>query len=286
MSNRHSKILLIVISILCVCFMAVTYIDSSILEPVKVYTNYILVPVQKGINSLGTAIAAEINENIHLHEVYDENAVLRERIDELTAENNRLRSETLELDRLRELYRLDQDYQEYPTVAARVISRDSQKYFNVFRIDKGMADGITKDMNVIGGGGLIGIVVDAGANYATVRTIIDDESNVYAMSQYSGDTCLVKGSIEAYETGKIIISNIDKNAVFNDGDAVITSNLSTKYLPGILIGYASDISINSQHLTKSGQLIPAADFSDIREVLIITSLKTETGIIDAEDAAR
>lgn len=285
MSNRHSKLLLIIITIFCVFFMAITYIDSTVLEPVRTYTNYLLVPIQKGINSLGTSIAAGISENLHLHEVYDENERLRLRIDELTAENSRLRSETLELERLRELYELDQTYGEYPAVAARVISRDSQKYFNVFRVDKGLADGITKDMNVIGGGGLIGIVVEAGANYATVRTIIDDESNVYAMSQYSSDTCLVKGSIESYDTGKIIISNIDKNAVFNDGDAVITSNLSTKYLPGILIGYASDISINSQHLTKSGLLIPAADFSDIQEVLIITKLKTETGIIDAQDAA-
>ncbi|MBQ8932994.1 MAG: rod shape-determining protein MreC [Lachnospiraceae bacterium] len=282
MSNRYSKIMLIVITIFCVFFMAITYIDSSLLDPVRVYANYFLVPIQRNVSHFGNAAAAEIRENRHLHEVYAENQELMKRIDELVAENNRLRSDSLELERLRELYKLDQNYRDYPTVAARVISRDSQKWFNIFRVDKGLADGITKDMNVIGGGGLIGIVVDVGANYATVRSIIDDESNVYAMSQYSNDTCLVKGNIEAYETGALNISNIDKNAVFNDGDAVITSNLSTKYLPGILIGYASDININSQHLTKSGRLIPVADFSDIQEVLIITQIKTESGIVQPD----
>lgn len=282
MSNRYSKIFLIVITIFCVFFMAITYIDSSLLDPVRVYANYLLVPIQSGVSRFGNTTAARIRENRRLHEVYAENEELVKRIDELVEENNQLRSEALELERLRELYKLDLNYQDYPKVAARVISRDSQKWFNIFRVDKGMADGITKDMNVIGGGGLIGIVVDVGANYATVRSIIDDESNVYAMSQYSNDTCLVKGSIEAYETGVLNISNIDKNAVFNDGDAVITSNLSTKYLPGILIGYASDISIGPQHLTKSGRLIPAADFSDIQEVLIITQIKTESGIVQPD----
>lgn len=285
MSNRYSKIMLTAVTIICIIFMALSYIDSPVTEPIRTYANYLLVPIQSGISRFGTAAASGIDENLHLHEVYRENEELTKQISELKTENNKLRNDQLELERLRELYQLDQDYQDYPTVAARVISRDSQKWFNVFRIDKGMADGISKDMNVIGGGGLIGIVVDVGANYATVRSIIDEDSNVYAMSQYSNDACLVKGSLSSYESGMINISNIDKNAVFNDGDAVVTSNLSTKFLPGILIGYASDININSQHLTKSGKLIPAADFTDIREVLIITKLKTDTGIVSAGDNA-
>lgn len=33
-------------------------------------------------------------------------------------------------------------------------------------------------MNVVADGGLVGIVTDVGANYATVRSIIDDSSRV------------------------------------------------------------------------------------------------------------
>ncbi len=259
--------------------MVVSYLQSSVLDPVRYYVGYFMTPVQSGINRFGITVSNGIREQRHLREVYDENLRLQQRVDVLTEENSRLRSDELELERLRELYRLDQNYMQYPKVAARVIARDSQKWFRVFRIDKGLSDGITKDMNVLSGGGLVGIVTEVGANYATVRSIIDDESNVYAMSQYSNDTCLVKGSITAYEDGMLDITNIDKNAVFNDGDAVITSPLSTKFLPGILIGYASGISINSQHLTKSGRLIPVADFDNLQEVLVITQIKTESGII-------
>ena len=280
MNNRFSKHILIVVTILCVFLMVLSYVQGSLIDPVRRYAGYLLTPIQSGISSFGSTVAGEIDEKRHLHDVYDENEKLRQEIDKLTEENNRLRSETLELERLRELYGLDQEYMQYPKVAARVIARDSQKWFQVFRLDKGLSDGIQKDMNVICNGGLVGIVTDVGANYCTVRSIIDDESNVYAESQYSGDTCLVNGSISSYDEGRLEITNIGMDAVFNNGDAVVTSNLSTKFLPGILIGYASDINIDSQHLTKSGQLIPVADFGNIEEVLIITTLKTDSGLVD------
>ncbi len=283
MSNRYSKIMLIVVTIICVVLMAISYINSSALDTVRGYANYLLVPIQSSISAFGQKASDKITEQADMHRVYEENKELQKTVEELTTENNRLRNETGELERLRELYQLDNDYQQYPTIAARVISRDSQKWFNVFRIDKGLRDGLVKDMNVIGGGGLIGIIVDVGPNYATVRTIIDNDSNVYAMSQSSGDACLVKGDLNSYETGMIDISNIDKNAVFSNGDAVVTSDLSTKFLPGILIGYASDINMDSRHLTKSGKLIPVADFTKLHEVLVITELKTDTGIISLGD---
>ena len=275
--------MLIVVTIICVVLMAVSYINSSALDSVRGYANYLLVPIQSSISAFGQKASDKITEQADMHKVYEENQELKKTVEELTTENNRLRNETGELERLRELYKLDNDYQQYPTIAARVISRDSQKWFNVFRIDKGLRDGLVKDMNVIGGGGLIGIIVDVGPNYATVRTIIDNDSNVYAMSQSSGDACLVKGDLNSYETGMIDISNIDKNAVFSNGDAVVTSDLSTKFLPGILIGYASDINMDSRHLTKSGKLIPVADFTKLHEVLVITELKTDTGIISLGD---
>lgn len=240
----------------------------------------ILSPIQNGVSSFGNVVSEMLAETRHLHEVYAENETLRDEIDTLTEENNRLKSDAQELLRLRELYDLDTQYMQYPKVGARVIASSSVRWYNEFRLDKGMADDIQPDMNVIYGGGLLGIVTDVGPNYCTVRTLIDDDFSVYGESQYSGDTCLIQGNMDLYESGYLEISNIDKDAVFNDGDAVITSSLSTKFLPGILIGYAQDITMNDSHLTKSGRLIPAASFENIKEVLIITTIKTEAGLVD------
>ena len=67
-----------------------------------------------------------------------------------------------ELSSLRELYKLDQGYRQYNKVAARVVSRDDNNWYNMFTIDKGSDDGIQKNMNVIAGNGLVGIVTEVG----------------------------------------------------------------------------------------------------------------------------
>ena len=114
-----------------------------------------------------------------------------------------------------------------------------------------------------------------GANYATVRSIIDDVSRVSGMAQQSGDTCIVSGDLTLFGEGRLRISNVAQNADFKDGDRIVTSNISSKFLPGILIGYAADITTDETRLTKSGYLIPAAQFDSLQEVLVITSLKDE-----------
>ena len=60
-----------------------------------------------------------------------------------------------------------------------------------------------------------------------------------------------------------------------DGDKIVTSNISDKYLQGILIGYAKDVTPDSNNLTQSGYLVPAVDFNNLQEVLIITEMKKQ-----------
>ena len=278
MENKGSKYLLTFLTIVCLVMMIFSYIKSDVISPVREYVGYVLTPIEKGVNTFGVGVFNSIKEYANLKNVINENEQLKDKVAELTEENNRFLSEKEELNRLRELYELDTEYQQYPKVAARVIAKDSDKWFQQFRIDKGLSDGISEGMNVLSGGGLCGIVIEVGNNYSVVRSIIDEESAVYAMSRISNDTCLVRGSSSLFEIGLLNLTNIDKYARISEGDPIVTSDLSTKYLPGLLIGYAADIEVNSQQLSKSGTLIPVADFDDLKEVLIIKSIKTETGI--------
>lgn len=280
MSDRFAKIILIIVTVFCTLLMIVNYLRSDWLRPIKQYAGLILTPVEEGISSFGNSVSAYIDELENLDRAYEENEELRNELDALIEENNRLKSDALELERLRKLYDLDTEYMQYPKLGARVIASSSLRWTNELKLDKGLEDGIETDMNVIYDGGLLGIVTDVGTNYCTVRTLIDDYSSVYGESQYSGDLCLVQGNMTLYDSGYLEISNIDVDATFNDGDAVITSSLSTKFLPGILIGYASDIKTNDSHLTKSGRLIPAASFEKVKEVLIIMARKTQNGTIE------
>ena len=272
--KNNTKYFLFGLSLLCICMIGITTIRGSILNPLRTAVGYVLVPIQSGVNRVGGGLYNELSSVGKLKTALAENETLKTRVDELTEENTRLRSEQFELERLRSLYELDQEYMQYHKIGARIIAKDSSSWFSVFRIDKGSDDGIKEDMNVIAGGGLVGIVTDVGANYATVRSIIDDSSRVSAMAQQSGDSCIVAGDLQLFKDGRLKLSYMEKDDDIKDGDMIVTSNISGKFLPGILVGYATDITVDyNDTLTKSGYLIPAARFDRLQEVLVITDLK-------------
>ena len=80
--------------------------------------------------------------------------------------------------------------------------------------------------------------------------------------------------MEVMYSGLIRLQYFKKGVTVNNGDKIVTSNISDKYLPGILIGYAKDVDTDSNNLTQSGYLVPAVDFEHLQEVLIITQKKT------------
>ena len=275
--KNNTKYFLFGLSLLCVCMIGITTIKGSILNPLRTAVGYVLVPIQSGVNRVGGGLYNELSSVGKLKTALAENETLKTRVDELTEENTRLRSEQFELERLRSLYELDQEYMQYDKIGARIIAKDSGSWFSVFRIDKGSDDGIKEDMNVIAGGGLVGIVTDVGANYATVRSIIDDSSRVSAMAQQSGDSCIVAGDLQLFKEGRLKLSYMEKDDDIKDGDMIVTSNISGKFLPGILVGYATDITVDyNDNLTKSGYLIPAIWLP--MEMANASSMSTNSGM--------
>ena len=169
---------------------------------------------------------------------------------------------------------LSEQYSEYPKEGARIISRDSGNWYSSFIIDKGYEDGIGVDMNVIAGGGLVGRITSVGPNWARVTAIISDNSNVSGMTLSTQDNLIVSGDLQQMADGCITFSQlVDSQNMVKEGDKVVTSDISDKYLPNILIGYISKIDKDSNNLTKSGLIIPAVDFEHLGEVLVITDLK-------------
>ena len=270
----------------CILLIGITSFKDGFLAPLRTGVGYFLIPVQSGVNRAGTSLYNSIYNYSNFRAALEENEELKARLGDLTEENTRLQAEQFELARLRELYELDHEYQQYDKSGARVIAKDSGDWFQVFRINKGSADGVRVDANVIAGGALVGIMTDVGANYATVRSIIDDVSRVSGMAQQSGDSCIVAGDLTLFSEGRLRITNITKDGDIKDGDRIVTSNISSKFLPGILIGYAADIVTDDTRLTKSGYLVPVAQFDSLQEVLVLTQLKadeTAEGYEETED---
>ncbi len=270
------KYLLMGLTIVCLLLLVITYAKGG---SIAVYKNAIadfFSPLQTAVHNIG--------------DWFEEKEKLQEEKESLVAEIEKLQTmnealqeqiygyqnEAIELAELRELFALQEKHSEYEMIGARIIAKESGAWFHKFTINRGTADGVEIDMNVLAAGGLVGIVTDVGEHYAIVTSIIDDQMNVSACSLASRDSCMIMGDLECMSQGYIRIMYVQKDAEIRDYDAIITSNTSSKYLPGILIGYAIHFETDPNNLTKSGYLLPAVDFHSIETVLVITDKKQQT----------
>ena len=269
------KYLLMILSAVCVILMIVTFRTDLFEGPLRAAAGYVVVPFQKGIASVGGYMYDRAEEMGQLKGVLEENQKLKEQVDELTMENAQLQQDKYELASLRELYDIDKATSDYEKMGARVIASDSSNWFYSFTIDKGSDDGIQVDMNVLAGSGLAGRVVSVGPNYARVLSIIADNSNIYGTVLSTSANLMVSGNLQSVMSDGVIRFDqlSDKEDKVSEGDKVVTSNISSKYLSGIPIGFISSINTAPNNMTKWGYITPAVDFQHIQEVLVIMELK-------------
>lgn len=273
-----SKYVLAIMTIACIIILFVSYATDFSGGPLKTVANYLFIPMQKGLNYIGSSITANKDDIKTKEQLIEENEALRAEIERLNASIASNRIQQSELAKLQELYDLDQKYMEYKTTGARIIAKGSSNWFETFTIDKGSKDGIKVGMNVIAGNGLVGIVADVGEHSATVRSIIDDTSSVSGMILSTEDICIVSGNLKSMtEDNQILLSDLeDPEDKASAGDTVVTSNVSDKYLPGLMIGYVTKLEDDANDLTKSGRVTPVVDFKHLSDVLIILQVK-DTG---------
>ena len=273
-NQNTGKTGLIILTIICILLIGISVVGSQMMTPVTGITGYVITPIQKGMNSLGSFLSGFSTNMTDAAALREENARLKAQVDTLTEENSKLVLNKEELDRLQDLLSLKEQYSDYDTVGARVISKGAGNWFSSFTIDKGSNDGISVDCNVMAGAGLCGIVTAVGPNWARVRAIIDDNSNVSAMISTTSDTCIIAGNLQLIDQGTLsLVKLTDDNNHVHVGDKVVTSSISEKFLPGILIGYISELNNDSNNLTKSGTVNPAVDFKHLQEVLVIRTKK-------------
>lgn len=281
--HLKSKHILALMTFFCISLIVSAFFMGLSTNGLRETAGYVIIPFEKSINAIGGWLL-EIQQDFQSkEELQAENEALQEKVDTLTAENNSLIQQQGELERLKELYELDQEYAQYPKVMANVISKDPGNWYDTFVIDKGTADGVQVDSNVLAGQGLAGIVIEANEHWSTVRSIIDDSSNVSAMTTSTSDTCVVQGNLQLIDEGKLHFEQLyDEEDIIQVGERLVTSHISDKYLEGIFIGYISEISYDDNNLTKTGTLVTPVDFQHLREVLVITTLKQDVSDSSAD----
>lgn len=271
---KKPQVILVLLTLICAGTIWLSSMNSNVSAPLRAVAGVFVVPLQRGINQIGSWFSVKNQEHMTLEQALSENEELQKKVEELEAEQAQHANDADEISRMSQLLNVKETYKNYQTVGATVIMKNSgNNWYRKFMIDKGTNDGLDVDMNVIATAGLVGIITDVGPNYSIVTSIIDEESKVSGMLRKTLDTCIVAGDMTAIQDGKLRLEYMSNN--FNSGvdNTIVTSNVSEKFLPGIVIGKAVDITLEENKVTKTGYLIPAVDFEHLKDVLVITTKK-------------
>jgi len=269
------KYIYLFLAVICFILLFLSVIFEDRFSPLKAITSTVITPMQSGVNKVGSTIFDSVLDNREKEALIEENEKLNEKLEEYAAQIKIYEQENYELKRLQDLLALKEQYVQYNTIGARVIATDSTNWFYTFVIDKGEKDGVQVGCNILAGNGLAGIVTEVGSDYAKVRAIIDDNSNVSASISGTDTLCTVTGDLSHIKDGYINVGYINKADVIEEGAELVTSHVSDKFLPGLLIGYIAEVEMDANNLTKSAKCLPVVDFTNLREVLVILDMKAD-----------
>ncbi|MFI3237517.1 MAG: rod shape-determining protein MreC [Lachnospiraceae bacterium] len=271
-----SKYLLFTLTLVCSILIVISLFTPRLENVIDNTIGNVVIPFQKGFSSVGNFLDERYFEFTEISRLLEENDLLQQEINELELEISRLQQDKYELVHLQQLFELDQQYESYEKVGARIISASEGNWFYSFTIDKGSDDGILEGMNVIADGGLVGLVSKVGSNWSQVTAIIADTSNISAQILSTEENFIVTGSLSGMKTdGTILFTQLLDDGQLQVGDKIVTSHISDKYLPGLVIGYIATIEQDANNMTKSGTVLPNVDFHKLDEVLVITTMKEE-----------
>lgn len=121
-------------------------------------------------------------------------------------------------------------------IPAKVLSNSTNKMQNHLILNKGLKDGIEKDMGVISPVGVVGIVRNVSANFCYVSSFLNTNQSVNAMHLPSGAFGPLRWMGRDRETA--LLSEIPLHISVNVGDTITTSGYSALFPPGIPLGRA------------------------------------------------
>ena len=235
----------------------------------------VLTPIRAGAEAL-TRQAEQYYSYIFRYEsLVAENEALKEKIAQLEDDSRMAASLNRENDRLRALLELTEAHEDYELVDAYIIGRSSTDWSSTFTLNRGTNAGIAKDMVVItANGAVVGLVTEAGPNYAVFKSVLDSSLEISATMSSSGYSGMVTGGYSSGHAKMLRMDYLPSSAVIRNEDQVVTTG-STLYPRDLILGYVADAGYDETGVSKFAMLEPAADIHNLEQVFILTNYAQE-----------
>lgn len=239
-------------------------------------TQTLLSPFRSLSSALTRSAERYYNYAFKYEELEAENAVLRQKIMAMEADVRESETLSRENERLKALLHVAEEHSDYVFVPAYIISWDSGNWTSTFTISRGSEDGIAPGMCAVTEfGEVVGIVEEAGSNWATVTSILDSSLEISASVVSTGYTGVVEGSYRSGEEGNLRLNYLPNNSVMKNGDQVVTTG-SDLYPKDLVLGYVVDAGMDDTGVSKYALLESSVDFSSLEQVYMIADYERHT----------
>ncbi|MBQ7340949.1 MAG: rod shape-determining protein MreC [Oscillospiraceae bacterium] len=230
----------------------------------------VLTPIRSGVSSM-TDKAEQLYDYMFSYEsLVAENEKLKEELSQIRDDARQYDAIAAENDRLRQLLELTKSHEDYKLVDAYIISRSSVDWSSTFTINRGKNAGIDAGMCAITANGeLVGLVSEAGPNYAVVKSVLDSSLEISATIASSGYNGMVQGGYASGLEGLLRMNYLPSSATIRNNDQVVTSG-STVYPRNLIIGHVVDAGFDDAGIAKYALLQPAADIRQVEQVFVVT----------------
>lgn len=239
-------------------------------------------PFLKLSTSVSESVNGFLDRFVRTEDVFLENEELRRQLREANDKLVEYENIKRENEQFREFLQLKENNPDYDFETATVIGRDSTSRFGSFTIDKGSVDGIEVADPVITSDGLVGIVWEVGLTYSHVRTVIDISVDVGVYSISTRDSGIVSGDIALSSEGLCKLRYLPKNSGISAGELIVTSGIGGVFPKNLVVGTVRSIELDSNGLSLSAAIEPAADIAGVTDVLVIKSFDGQSGGVSAE----
>lgn len=235
----------------------------------------IMTPLRNGVDAV-TRGAERLYGYMFRYEALEaENEDLKDQIAKMQSEARSTDTLRRENQRLRELMGLLTEHEDFKQVPAYITTWDSANWAHTFTINRGSNNGVAVGMCVITSQGqVVGLVSEVGGTWATITTVLDPGLEISATLTASGYNGIVQGAYASGYQGLLRVNYLPMDAVVRNGDEVVTSG-STVYPRDLVLGYVTDAGFDESGVAKYALLTPAADFSTLEQVFVLTEFASQ-----------
>ena len=267
--DNRGRLLIIVLIVTSLFLITLDLRGVKVIDGVRVGTQTALTPVQKAGSWLISPLRNFISDVTHLGRT-------RNQIERLKSENDRLRlklqnRKTADAQLLQLKGVLDLAGKAgFKVVSARVISQGSSTSFaQTITIDAGTNSGIKKNMTVISGFGLVGVVKYAYPNSALVQLASDPSFRIGARIAGSQQIGILSGQ----GTRKGVLQLLDNTTQVSVGEVIVArgSQNGRPFVPGVPIGEVTKVDNSPGSVTQTADVKFYTNFTSLGVVSVVIS---------------